>query len=290
MSKRYFLDLFMLPQSLLSRVVSALVGSISFSDHASVLLDFDLLPPVPKQWMWKLNDSLVQTPEVVEKVSRELRNVFSSNVEPASQPHPSSEGKIIRAQSHKGLPAKVRNATSVEELAALEALLSIAEVTRALARMQSGKALGPDGYSLLYYKTFGDLLTPHFPTTYNAVGEGAILLEDTLQAYFTVIPKEGKDPLLCQNYRPISLLNVDLKILTKVFSLRLIDLIPQLVHSDQVGFVPTREARENTTKAINLVNPVLLFSTDAEKAFDRVNWPFLFETLHCVGLGQRMMN
>lgn len=69
------------------------------------------------------------------------------------------------------------------------------------------------------------------------------------------------------------------------------DPIPQLIHSDQVGFVPKREARDNTTKAIHLIQaaqtrkkPLLLLSTDAEKAFNRVSWPFLVETLHCVGL------
>lgn len=52
-------DLFMLSQSLLSRVVSASIDSTTFSDHAPVILDIDLLPP--KQWMWRLNDSLIQT-------------------------------------------------------------------------------------------------------------------------------------------------------------------------------------------------------------------------------------
>lgn len=67
-----------------------------------------------------------------------------------------------------------------------------------MARMQMGKAPGPDGYSVLYYKAFGDLLTPHFLSAYNAAGEGTTLPEDTLQAQIRVIPKEGKDPLYCQ--------------------------------------------------------------------------------------------
>lgn len=58
---------------------------------------------------------------------------------------------------------------SDEDLSTLEAPISADEVALA---MQSGRAPGPDGYSLLYYRTFGDLLTPHFLKAYNAPGEG----------------------------------------------------------------------------------------------------------------------
>lgn len=63
-----------------------------------------------------------------------------------------------------------------------------------LAQMKQGKAPGPDGYSLLYYKTFGHLLTLHFLSAYNAAGEGTIPPKDTLRAHITVIPKEVKIP------------------------------------------------------------------------------------------------
>lgn len=71
----------LVPQSLLSRVRSASIGSITFSDHAPVFVDIDILPQRPKQWQWKLNDSLIQSPEVIEEVARELRNFFSSSAE-----------------------------------------------------------------------------------------------------------------------------------------------------------------------------------------------------------------
>lgn len=77
------IDLLML---LLSRLISASIGSITFSDHAPVFVDIDLLPPTPKQWRSKLNDSLIQTPEVREEISRELSNFFSSNVGFCSAP------------------------------------------------------------------------------------------------------------------------------------------------------------------------------------------------------------
>lgn len=105
-------------------------------------------------------------------------------------------------------------------------LLSTEKFALALSHTQSGKVPGPNGYSLLYYRTFWTLFTSHF--------------------YITVIAKEGKNPLHCQDYRPISLLNTDLKLFTKILALRLIESIPGLIQYDQVGFVPTREGCDNT--------------------------------------------
>lgn len=69
-------NFFLLPQSLLSRVTTASMGSITFSDHAPACVDIDLLPLVPRQWMWRLNDFLLQIPEVMNLMV--LRNQLHS--------------------------------------------------------------------------------------------------------------------------------------------------------------------------------------------------------------------
>lgn len=74
----------------------------------------------------------------------------------------------------------------------------------------------PNGYSLMYYNLFEDLLSPHFLSAYNAAGSGAEFTVNLLRAHITVMAKEGKDPLLCQHYWLISLLNIDLKLFTKI--------------------------------------------------------------------------
>lgn len=80
------IDYFLLPQSLLFKVKSASIGSITFSDHPAIFVDIDLLSPSPKQWLWKINDSLLQNPEVAEEISRELRRFFDSNAGEGSAP------------------------------------------------------------------------------------------------------------------------------------------------------------------------------------------------------------
>lgn len=78
---------------------------------------------------------------------------------------------------------------------------------------------------------------------------------------------------------------------------RLLPLIPKWIPADQSGFIPTREAKDNSLRAISLIQYVrrysqstLLLSTDAEKAFDRVDWEYLKLTLRHFGLGPKMFH
>lgn len=121
-------------------------------------------------------------------------------------------------------------------------------------------------------------------------------IADTFQEYYAqllpaVFLKEGKDPSTPSCYRPISLLNTNIKILAK----RLKPVLPTVIHSDQTGFIMGRETRDNSNRAIQLIHwanvqrPCLLLSTDAEKAFYRVDWAYLPSVLSRLGLGCNML-
>ena len=95
-------------------------------------------------------------------------------------------------------------------------------------------------------------------------------------AAITLLLKPGKASNLCGSYRPISLLNNDLKILCKALARRLDTLLPQMVHSDQNGFVQGRQGFHNITRVLNILfensgcMDTAILSLDAEKAFDKV--------------------
>lgn len=88
---------------------------------------------------------------------------------------------------------------------------------------------------------------------FNKIGDGKTFAKETLGAHISVIHKEGKDPTACSSYRPISLLNLDLKLFTKILAVRLAQHLQQLIHLDQVGFIPSREARDSTTKGTQFI-------------------------------------
>lgn len=112
-----------------------------------------------------------------------------------------------------------------------------------------------------------------------------------------MIPKSGKDTSVVSNYRPILLLNVNVKLYAKILVNCILPLLPKLVSLDQVGFIPCREARDNTLKAISMHHwlstsskPGFFLSLDAEKAFNRVAWDYMAVALKMLGFRDRMLH
>lgn len=101
----------------------------------------------------------------------------------------------------------------------------------------------------------------------------------------TLLYKKG-DRTDLKNWRPISLLNCDYKILAKMISLRLANVLENIIQPDQTCSVPNRSIITNGLLLRDLVQiaeekniPAALISLDQLKAFDRVNWDFLFQTM-----------
>lgn len=118
---------------------------------------------------------------------------------------------------------------------------------------------------------------------------GTPLPAEIWQAVVVTIPKPDKDASDRSNYRPISLLNTELKNFAKALATRILHL-QTLIHPGQVGFVGGRQAFDGTHRVLHLLHkmetswmPSLLLSLDAEKAFYRVHWGYLRATLSRFG-------
>ena len=142
-----------------------------------------------------------------------------------------------------------------------------------------------------FYKKFPPLLSTVLCDMYNEALSLGQLPPALTNATVTVLLKKDKDPLLCSSYRPISLLNVDYKILAKILALCLRTVLPRIISVDQTGFMLGRHSFHNTRRLLNILTMPssstreIVVSLDAEKAFDRVEWEFLFEMMDRFGLG-----
>ncbi len=94
----------------------------------------------------------------------------------------------------------------------LDGPITLEEITKSINSLQSKKSPGPDGLPSEFYKKFNVKLAPLLLSVFEESLDLGMLPLTLRQASITLLPKDGKDPTLCNSYRPISLLNVDVKI------------------------------------------------------------------------------
>ena len=171
----------------------------------------------------------------------------------------------------------------------LDRPLTQSEITAAIGDVQTGKSPGPAGNPPEFFKKFKDKLAPIMLEVFNkSLGKGS--LPPTLtQAKITLLLKKDKDPTDCGSYRPISLLNVDIKILAKVMAHRLESVLPKVISEGQTGFtIKGHHSFSNIRRLANVIYSPSPSSTaeaiiplDAEKAFDQ--WKYLFAVCEWFG-------
>ena len=173
-----------------------------------------------------------------------------------------------------------------------EKLLTMKECSIALQSLPNNKAPGSDGFTTEFFKFFWSDIKQLVFDSFIYSFKSEELSIDQRRALLTLLPKPGKDLRYLKNWRPLSLLNTDYKILTKLLSIRLQKVISNLVSEDQVGYIKGRQLGENCRKIIdifesteNKVDPGLALFLDFEKAFDTVSWEFLFDTLKAFNFG-----
>ncbi|KAL2224638.1 UNVERIFIED_CONTAM: hypothetical protein Sindi_2930900 [Sesamum indicum] len=184
----------------------------------------------------------------------------------------------------------VPNILSEEDRHHLNATPTIEDVKATVFDMCPDSTAGPDGFSAHFFQCCWDIIGQDL---YDAVLDflsGSTPPKNFTTTTIVLIPKV-EVPSTWKDFRPISLCNVTGKILSKVINNQMAKLLPKIISPSQSDFVQGCMISDNILLAQELSHCLgkngslsnTICKLDMEKAYDRVNWTFLYQMLSRVG-------
>jgi hypothetical protein len=161
--------------------------------------------------------------------------------------------------------------------------------------MEHNKALGPYGFLAEFYQVFWDLIKNDLMALFREFHRGNLPLYNLNFGTIILLPKCA-EAMTIQQYRPICLLNVSLKIFTKVITNRLA-VAQRVIQPTQSAFLPGRKIMEGVIILHEIVHELhrkkksgVILKLDFEKAHDKVKWPFIKQVLEMKGFSSQWCN
>ena len=135
-----------------------------------------------------------------------------------------------------------------------EGLIKVAEVKDVLKNMENGKSPGTDGFTAEFYKFFWNDIGVFVVNSINdSFTEGELSITQK-QGLISLIPKGNKPRDLIKNWRPITLLNIDYKLLAGALANRLKKVLLNLIQNEQKGFLKNRYIGENIRTISDIIH------------------------------------
>ena len=175
----------------------------------------------------------------------------------------------------------------------LDADISIDELGKCLKMMKNNKSPGPDGICTEFYKCYWNVIKSDLYDVYIYCFESGELTYSQYLALIVLLYKKGIREDIT-NWRPISLINIDAKLLSKVFAQRVKLVLPVIIHKDQKGCVHKRLIGQNIRLIDDVINEMddenVDLQIDQMKAFDRIEWNWLFDVLKAFNFGEKFIS
>ena len=174
--------------------------------------------------------------------------------------------------------------------------IELDEVEKSMKMMQLNKSPGEDGLPIEFYRAFWDEIKTHLFNSYKYSLTNGNLSITQKRGVISLLPKKN-DLLLLKNWRPLTLLNVDYKILAKLIATRLKEALILIINNDQTGFLKNRFIGHNIASLIEIIEfceendlAAVLLSIDFEKAFDKLDWDFLWKCMAFFEIPENIIN
>ncbi|XP_058784766.1 uncharacterized protein LOC131659617 [Vicia villosa] len=238
-----------------------------------------------QNWFWqekaKVRDFLLtDNKEITEYITNYFKNLFTSN------------SGIVQDQEFVDdvIPNLVDEGSNV----ILTMLPSSLEIKNAVFALNKDGARGPDGYGAFFYQTFWDIIHKDVELATLEFFKTGWLLPNFNANILALLPKvNGANSL--GKFRPIAMANFKFKVITKILADRLAAMMPELISSEQRGFIHGRQIKDCICMASEAANSLhirtfggnIALKINVANGFDTLEWPFLLKVLKAYGFCQK---
>ncbi len=209
-----------------------------------------------------------------DKCNKEIYHFYKALYAGKSTTKPT--GDLLKAI--EGLPK-----LAPSEVERIKRPVTMAEITTTLhSKMNPGKSPGGDGLTVAFYRKFwSSLKVPYFNCLTASLTEGELTTSQK-KSIIRLIQKKGKDPSILKNWRPISLMNCDAKIFSRLITARVEEVIVDLCSEEQLAYIKERNIAEGNRIIEFLIRYMekerkegYIVGFDFEKAFDSISHEFI---------------
>ena len=201
---------------------------------------------------------------------------------------------VDQTKQHRILQ-NIQKRISQQDRIKLDTDITEKELLDAVHQLNKNKSPGINGITAEFYQKFWHLIKDDYLKYINAAKQSSFGTYANT-SITTIIFKHKGEIYILHNYRPISLINVDLKILTRTLTNRLKPILPTIIHQSQ-----TAVDKRKIDYTIHLLRDLIdltekedseaaFIFLDQEKAFDRVNHNFLYKTMEAFGIGKQFID